>query len=243
MKKITNKDPAIIFYTSDFLIGCADLTMEERGQYITMLCLQHQHGHLSKRIIDLNINGISDIVLSKFSKDKNGFYYNKRLDLEIEKRKEHSKKQRENALKRWSKSDKQTVMPLHSQSTCQSDGKVMPLENDNDNENEIENKNIKLLEFIEDNFSRTLSPIEIEKVYAWLESFDYDSIKYAITIAVNSNIKNFAYVEGIFKNWKSRGLKDYRSISEYVSNSQKVVRENNQDELFDYDWLNDTSED
>ena len=36
------KDPAFLFYSSDFLSGTMLMTDEEIGQYIKLLCLQHQ---------------------------------------------------------------------------------------------------------------------------------------------------------------------------------------------------------
>ena len=81
-----SKDPAILFYTGDFLNGCTDLTFEERGQYITLLCLQHQKGHLSEKTIRLSVGSVSVDVLKKFSRDENGNYFNERMDAEIEKR-------------------------------------------------------------------------------------------------------------------------------------------------------------
>ena len=80
------KSPAILFYTSDFLTGVSDLTMEERGQYITLLCLQHQTGHLSLKTIKLNVPNASEDVLQKFLKDEAGNYYNERMEKETEKR-------------------------------------------------------------------------------------------------------------------------------------------------------------
>ena len=80
------KDPAVLFYTGDFLNGCTDLTLEERGQYITMLCLQHQKGHLSEKTIRLSVGSVSVDVLNKFEKDNEGNFFNKRMDEEIEKR-------------------------------------------------------------------------------------------------------------------------------------------------------------
>ena len=80
------KDPAFLFYSSDFLTGCTNLTMEERGQYISLLCIQHQTGHLSEKTIRLSVGIVSDDILSKFKKDKNGLFYNERLEIEIEKR-------------------------------------------------------------------------------------------------------------------------------------------------------------
>lgn len=97
------KDPAFLFYTNDFLSGVSELTMEERGQYITLMCLQHQKGALSPKLIKINVPNISPDVLCKFSKNKNGDLYNKRLRLEIEKRKKHSEKQSLRAKKGWEK--------------------------------------------------------------------------------------------------------------------------------------------
>ena len=92
------KDPAFLFYTSDFLSGVSDLTMEERGQYITLLCLQHQKGHLSSKVINLCVGNATADVLHKFSIDDDGLYFSTRLDIEIAKRVEHSEKQRKRAF-------------------------------------------------------------------------------------------------------------------------------------------------
>lgn len=93
------KDPAVLLYTSDFLSGCAGLTMEERGQYITLLCLQHQQGHLSEKTCRLTIGSISVDVLDKFKKDETGLLYNERMDIEIEKRRNSAEIKRLNGLK------------------------------------------------------------------------------------------------------------------------------------------------
>lgn len=42
------KDPAVLFYTSDFLTGTALMNYEEKGRYIYLLCLQHQMGGISQ---------------------------------------------------------------------------------------------------------------------------------------------------------------------------------------------------
>ena len=91
-----NQDPAFLFYSSDFLTECSDLTMEERGQYITLICLQHQKGHLSNKIIKLSVGNISDDVIKNFSQDENGFFYNKRVEELIEKRKKFSESRKAN---------------------------------------------------------------------------------------------------------------------------------------------------
>lgn len=91
-----NNDPAFLFYSSDFLNGVADLTMEERGQYITMMCLQHQKGAISEKTIRLCLGSVSVDVLSKFIQDENGCYYNERLREEINKRTQYIESRRIN---------------------------------------------------------------------------------------------------------------------------------------------------
>ena len=93
------KDPAYLFYSSDFLTGCASLTMEERGQYITLLCLEHQLGRLSEKTIRLSVGSVSVDVLAKFKQDDNGLLYNERLEIEIEKRSNFIDTRRTNGLK------------------------------------------------------------------------------------------------------------------------------------------------
>ena len=99
------RDPAFLFYPSDFITGTLELTDEEVGQYIKTLCYQHQKGRLSIELINRLIPNISEFVLKKFDKDKQGNYYNKRLDEEIEKRSKHAEKQKENVKKRWAKKE------------------------------------------------------------------------------------------------------------------------------------------
>lgn len=121
------KDPAILFYTSDFLNGVTDLTMEERGQYITMLCVQHQKGHLTEKMIRLCVGNATADVLAKFSQDDDGNYFNDRMELEINKRKVHAEKQRDRAIEGWKK--RKEEMPRHNHGNAT----AMPLENENEN--------------------------------------------------------------------------------------------------------------
>lgn len=93
------KDPAFLFYPSDFLTGCTNLTMDERGQYISLLCIQHQTGHLSDKTIRLSVGNVSVDVLSKFQQDENGLYFNARLEMEIVKRSQFVDSRRVNGSK------------------------------------------------------------------------------------------------------------------------------------------------
>lgn len=98
------KDPAVLFYTSDFLGGVTLMDMKERGQYITLLCLQRERGHMTEQEMKKAIGGkLSDELRSKFVVDEDGKLYNVRMETEVQKRNAHCQKQRENVQKRWDK--------------------------------------------------------------------------------------------------------------------------------------------
>lgn len=128
------KDPAFLFYSSDFLSGVTDLTMEERGQYITLLCLQHQKGALSEKTIRLSVGSVSVDVLSKFEKDEDGNFFNERLVLEMEKRANFTQSRRNNGVKggRPKKDKKPNGKPY-----AKPNGKPTKNHMGNENENEI----------------------------------------------------------------------------------------------------------
>ena len=170
------KDPAFLFYPKDFLTGITDLTMEERGQYITLLCLQHQKGAISEKLIQLTFNGnISNDVLNKFIKSDEG-YFNERLKLEKEKRAKHSKRQSENAKKRWNK-DKS--MPSHKSGIQSGNATAMPLVNVNVNEDVNINEDVNKVKKEIPKISEFLQYASI--VFSKLDlSFD-DKAKFEIT--------------------------------------------------------------
>lgn len=94
------KDPAFLFYSGDFLTGVTGMNMEERGQYITLLCLQHAKGHLSLELMNRSVPGLSAYVLEKFQQDEEGFYFNKRLEEEAIKRNKFCDSRRNNRIKK-----------------------------------------------------------------------------------------------------------------------------------------------
>jgi len=123
------KDPAFLFYSSDFLTGVSDLTFEERGQYITLLCIHHQKGRLTQKMIDIAAPNATADVMAKFKQDDQGLFFNERLEAEKEKRAEHAEKQRQRALNGWEKrKKKQATRDATANATA------LPLENEIDNE-------------------------------------------------------------------------------------------------------------
>ena len=135
------KDPAVLLYTSDFLSGTYSMTNEEVGMYIRLLCLQHQKGKLSEKDMLSICKTYVEDVYSKFEK-VDGFYINKRMYEESEKRSKYTESRRNNAKPKHM----QQHMPKHME-----------------NENEIENINKNKIELIYPN-------TEFEKVWkGWIE--------------------------------------------------------------------------
>ena len=99
------KDPAFLFYSSDFLTGTMFMTNEQVGLYIRLLCAQHQHGgRIDTNVLRTQCDSITNgsIVYQKFEHDDTGSY-SVRLDEEMKKRKEKGIKARESVNKRWNK--------------------------------------------------------------------------------------------------------------------------------------------
>ena len=95
-KKNMPKDPAFLFYSQDFFTGVSTMTFEDRGKYITLLCLMHQHGRMSEESIRFLVGNISVTLKAKFDVDEKGLWYNKRLEIEAEKRNNFTNSRREN---------------------------------------------------------------------------------------------------------------------------------------------------
>jgi len=107
------KDPAFLFYSSDFLVGTMLLSNEEVGQYIRILCLLHQHkGCLSKKELEQGVGAISEKVLKKLELTKHG-YQNKRLTEEVLKRSNYCKGRKQNLL---GKKKKKPICTPHMES-------------------------------------------------------------------------------------------------------------------------------
>ena len=125
------KDPAVLFYTSDFLSSTQGLTLEEIGMLIKLLCMQHQTGHLTKKTIKIAVGEVSQDVLSFFKEDESGLLYNERMDFEKEKRRAFSESRRKNGEKAKGK----------KKSICKASASHMENENVNVNENVNKNEN------------------------------------------------------------------------------------------------------
>jgi hypothetical protein len=93
------KDPAFLFYSSDFLTGTMFMSDEQVGKYIRLICAQHQKGRLTEKDMLHICKSYDKDIFSKFTQDEAGFYYSERLEVEIVKRQKYSESRRSNRLK------------------------------------------------------------------------------------------------------------------------------------------------
>lgn len=104
------------------------MTNEERGAYISLLCLQWSKGFVTELDIQRMCLGMpthcQGICQSKFEIGEDGNYRNRRLEKERDKQKERSEKQREIANLRWSKDA--NAMPTHMPDDANAYAKPIP---------------------------------------------------------------------------------------------------------------------
>ena len=107
---------------------------------------------------------------------------------------------------------------------------------------EEENKEIdtdSLFEKFESEFARTLSSSEYEYINSFLQlGFSEELILGALKEAVYNGATNMRYIDTILHSWKKKG---YKTMEDVKNNLVKDV-ENDDEEIFDYDWLNNNEE-
>jgi len=131
------KDPAFLFYSGDFFTGVSTMSFEDRGKFITILCLMHQKGRMDEETIRFLVGSVSDNLKSKFLTDEKSLWYNERLEFEIEKRRLFTESRRNNgSLGGRPKKEEEPKLNLE-----ETDRLLVAKPNDNlmENENRIEN--------------------------------------------------------------------------------------------------------
>ena len=160
------KDPAVLLYTQDFLVGTITMTNEQRGKYITLLCLQHQKQKLTLKDLQMYLTDEDVDVAEKFPIQADGFYYNQRMYDESIKRKNYTESRRSNRTKKTNDIDVKKI--------SQSYVNRMENENEDVNVNETVNDN-KAKDEVETSSYSTISYTVAKKLLAdlcdWSLSF------------------------------------------------------------------------
>lgn len=203
------KDPAFLFYSSDFLSGTMLMTDEEIGQYIKLLCLQHQKGHLKEKDM-LNIcKTYNEYIFSKFKKDEEGNYYNERLEYEVNKRKAYSESRRNNRKKKETyEKDMKNICNSYEQHM----GNANANENRNINKNnsKVNDSCVNDLQVIIDFYNENIgliTPYGLEILSSYAEEMDQELIILAMKKSVEANKRTIQYIKAILNNWSKQGIK------------------------------------
>jgi len=209
------KDPAVLFYTSDFISGTITMTDEQRGQYIMLLCLQHQKGFLTEKDMLKICKTYDEDIWCKFIKDGEK-YYNERMKNEAEKRKKYSESRRNNRKKKDNeKEDTNNISKTY----------VNHMENENINDNSIIKKGIED-EFLKKKYEEYSGHLRKQTVYERIgmviPKMQPTEILHCINEFIDTcygefTLKQTKYqVEQYFINWISKDGKKQEAINNQI---------------------------
>ncbi len=273
MKKVNNYFSHDFNARNDIKLKKVNMQMGLQGiglYWCIIECLYENEGYLTFdddiELLAYELRTDKEIILNLienfdlFKKNKNKFYSPSVLE-RLQKITDKANKNRENVLKRWEKIKKTSKNESNTseiQKENESNTNVLQsqyyIKEKKKKENKIKEnillttttttKDNNIYSYIESNFGRTLSPIELDKIKLWLSSEQEEIIKYAISIAVMNGKSTIAYADGILKNWKSRGFTSLEEIKNDNSNTSTFNQNTDSDnDLLNYNWLEDDNDD
>lgn len=108
----------------------------------------------------------------------------------------------------------------------------------NINEEDTKEETTNIYDSFENEFARTLSPIEYELIKSWLDNdYSEELILCALKEAVYNGVKNLRYIDKILYEWNNKGIKTKEDVLKDKQNFKK--NNTKKEEMFDYDWLNE----
>lgn len=101
--------------------------------------------------------------------------------------------------------------------------------------------NSNIYELIEQEFGRTLSPIEYEIIKAWLENnISEELIKEAVKEATFNGVSNLRYIDKILYEWGKLGLNSAKDVEDM--RKKRNAKTDNKDidiDIVDWNWFDD----
>lgn len=96
-----SSDPAFLFFPGDWLGGTMLFSRPHKGAYMDLLMAQFNNGHMELQEIEIILGKDFEEMWesklkAKFITDKDGKYYNEKLEFEINKRKKYTKSREKN---------------------------------------------------------------------------------------------------------------------------------------------------
>lgn len=205
--KKMGKDPAVLFYTADFLVGTETFTFADKGRYIHLLCVQHQTGHMSTEYVLKITDSPSSPVWGKFIKDQDGLWFNERMDEEKEKRVNYSNSRRENVSKRYQSTYEGTY-----------EG-AMKLHMENENENEDVNKDVDIkLKPVVFNFDLVWAKYPNKDGRKAAERYFHASVKTPEDFeAINQALENYLKSDKVKNNFIKNGSTWFNNWKDWIT--------------------------
>ncbi len=108
---------------------------------------------------------------------------------------------------------------------------------------ERKNDEIDLFDVFEQELSRSITPMEYEIINSWLDKgFSKELILGALKEAVFSGTGNLRYIDKILFEWQKKGYRTVEDALKDKQNRYQQKKEQEPEELFDYNWLEDNEE-
>lgn len=101
---------------------------------------------------------------------------------------------------------------------------------------EIKEKKLNLFDKFEQEFGRTLSPMDYEIITDWQKEFKDELILLALKEAVFNGVTNLRYIDKIIRDWNKKGIKTEQDV---INDKKTFQTKKSEKKLFDYDWLNE----
>ena len=212
-----NKNPAFLFYSSDFLTGVRLMNYEEVGKYITLLCLQHQHGHLTEEDMQNICGGYIPHIYDKFIKDSDGKYFNNRLEKEAIKRANYTESRRAN------RSKKTYVKHMENENVNEN---INIFISNNNYSNNLKNIIISWLDYkLEKNDNYQVQGFKslLTQIKNNVEKYGEDAVVEIINTSMSSNYKGIIWdkLKNNTQNYQSRKLSEQEKARQQFLNGEK----------------------
>jgi uncharacterized protein YdaU (DUF1376 family) len=201
------KDPAFLFYPNDYIGGTMGMTLEEKGAYMELLILQFNKGaftiNQAKKLLNGSFEKLWPVFAEKFT-EKEGKFFNKRLEKEKQRRQNFIKNQSLKGKKSWESRKKDDNRGNNHGSNQIQTYTIGASNKENETLNEIKEKGVK------GEREETQPPLqEVERVFIQqggtkemaLTFFNrYEAVQWRIR---GSPVRDFSKLVGSFiSNWK-----------------------------------------
>jgi DnaD/phage-associated family protein len=227
------KDPAVLLYTDDFLAGTITMTNAQVGAYARLLFIQHQQGHLTEEKMLSICKKRDPIIWSKFIQDENGLFFNRRMELETEKRAAYSDSRSKNKKGKTKQQQESHENHMISYDT--------PYENHMGNGNVIINKSIihddstgneetvsarvndlsMVMTLYLDRINAEPSMNCIGMLKSYTEDLGGDVVCRAIEIAIDAKAPAWSYIKPILQNWTRLKVKTIDDVERIEAERKK----------------------